>query len=355
MTSVSRPLLKAHIARFKGSRGAGTDLGRTTVPADAGLVKPATGSCPRVTGGFRCDNISDNSILEPGLFVELTGTATGGGSSPAGTAEQVRLMRSGVLPKAVRAGLRDLVSGKLQYRFVQIEGRVQSAAIDDSGRLVLMVDLESRMVKVLVRNEVGGVNYKAYPGAEVQARGVLAASTDAAGAIGDLRLFVGSVRELTVVTPVKAIAEGPREQSILPTLTNVAEVHSLSEDQARLSYPVRLRAVVTFFNPIGRGLTVQAEKDGGYVWVGFADIPPLRAGQLVEVEGFSAPGDFAPVVASPRIRVLGEQAMPEPLRMDVDRLLSDPPDSRWVEAGGTVCSMGNSNGQAMLGIRSAGP
>jgi signal transduction histidine kinase/CheY-like chemotaxis protein len=137
-------------------------------------------------------------------------------------------------------------------------------------------------------------------------------------------------------------------------LTNVAEVHSLSEDQARLSYPVRLRAVVTFFNPIGRGLTVQDEKDGIYVWVGFADIPPLRAGQLVEVEGFSAPGDFAPVVASPRIRVLGEQAMPEPLRMDIDRLLSDPPDSRWVEAGGTVCSMGNSNGQAMVGIRSAG-
>src|ERR1039458_9636425 len=50
MTSVSSPLLKDHIARFNGSRGSGTDLGRTTVPVAVGLVKPATGSCPRANG-----------------------------------------------------------------------------------------------------------------------------------------------------------------------------------------------------------------------------------------------------------------------------------------------------------------
>lgn len=306
------------------------------------------------TGGFRSDNISDSLLLDAGSFVELTGTATEGGLSPAGTAEQVRLIRSVVLPQAVRAGPRDLVSGKLQYRFIQMEGRVQSAAIDDSGRLVLMVDSESRAVKVLVRNDLGGVNYRAYPGAKVQVCGVLAANTDVTGAIRELRLYVHSARELTVVTPALPVAEGPREQSSLPTLTTVAEVHSLSEDQARLSYPVRLRAVVTFFAPMGRMLTVQDGTDGIYVWVGSAEIPPLRVGQLLEVEGFSGPGDFAPVVASPRIRVLGEQAMPEPLRMDTARLQSNPPDSRWLEASGTVSSIGSLNGLAAIGIRSEG-
>jgi signal transduction histidine kinase/DNA-binding response OmpR family regulator len=306
------------------------------------------------TGGFRCDNISSNVLLDPGSLVELTGTANEGGSSPAGTAEQVRLISSGVLPQALRAGPGDLVSGKLQYRFVEIRGRAQSAAIDDSGRLIVMVVSDGRTVKVLVRDGVGGVDYRAYPGAEVQASGVLAASTDAAGAIGDLRLFVSSARKLTVVRPAKAVTEGPREPASLPTLTHVAELHTLPEDKARLSYPVRLRAVVTFFSPMGRMLTVQDDTDAVYIWVGSAAIPPLRAGQLVELEGFSGPGDFAPVVASPRIRVVGEQAMPEPLRMDIDRLLSDPPDSRWVEASGIVCSMETVNGLAALGIRSAG-
>ena len=306
------------------------------------------------TGGFRCDNISDNLMLDPGSLVELTGTATEGGSSPAGTAEQVRLISSGVLPQALRAGLGDLVSGKLQYRFVEIQGQVQAAAIDDSDRLILTVNSEGRTVKVLVRDGVGGVDYWAFPGAVMRVRGVLAVSTDAAGAIGDLRLFVNSSHELTVVKPARPIADGPREHASLPTLTHVAEVHTLPEDRARLSYPVRLRAVVTFFAPMGRMLTVQDDTDAVYVWVGAADIPPLRAGQSVEVGGFSGPGDFAPVVASPRIRVLGEQAMPEPLRMDIDQLLSEPPDSRWVEASGIVCSIETVNGLAVLGIRSAG-
>src|ERR1039457_3684108 len=79
------------------------------------------------TGGFRCDNTSDIVKLDPGSLVELTGTSTEGGSSPAGTAEQVRLISSGVVPQALRAGLGALVSGKLHYRFVEIQGQVQAA------------------------------------------------------------------------------------------------------------------------------------------------------------------------------------------------------------------------------------
>ena len=305
------------------------------------------------TGGLRSDNISGNVILGVGSFVELTGTATEGGSSPAGAFDQVRAIRVGALPQAVRAQPRDLVSGKLQYRFVQIEGRVQSAAIDDSGRLVLMVDSEGCRVKVLVREDVGGIDYRAYPGAEVQVRGVLAASTDADGTIVDLRLLTHSAHQLVVLTPAKPVAGRPTVQSALPTLTTATQVHSLSEDQARMSYPVHLRAVVTFFSPVGNVLTVQDDTDGIYVSVGAAEIPPLRGGQLVEVEGFSGPGDFAPVIASPRIRILGEQAMPEPLRMDFNQLLSEPPDSRWIEARGTVSSVENFDGIVALGIRSA--
>ncbi len=304
------------------------------------------------TGGLRSDNISDNLMIESGSFVELTGTATGGGSSPAGAFDQIRLIRPYALPPAVRAQPRDLVSGKLQYQFVQIEGRVQSAALDDSGRLVLMVDSGGRAVKVLVRQEVGGVDYRAYPGAEVQASGVLAASTGADGAIHEVRLLVQSAHQVIVLAPAKPAAAGPTQRSSLPTLTTAAEVHSLSEDRARMSYPVHLRAVVTYFNPLGRVLTVQDGTDGIYVSVGAAEVPQLRAGQLVEIEGFSGPGDFAPVVATPRIRILGKHALPEPLRMDINKLLSEPPDSRWLEARGIVCSIDRANGGLALGVRS---
>ena len=63
------------------------------------------------TGGLRSDNISANVMLDNGAFVELTGIATEGGSSPAGAFEQIRVISSNGLPRAVRAHSRDLVSG----------------------------------------------------------------------------------------------------------------------------------------------------------------------------------------------------------------------------------------------------
>src|ERR1043166_401226 len=44
MTPVISPLLKAHITRFNGSMGSGTDLGRTKVSAVDGWVAPTAAS-----------------------------------------------------------------------------------------------------------------------------------------------------------------------------------------------------------------------------------------------------------------------------------------------------------------------
>ncbi len=306
------------------------------------------------TGGLRSDNLSDNVAIDFVSIVELTGTATESGSSPAGAFDQIRVIRAAPqqLPEPVVARAQDLVSGDLQYRFVQIEGRVRSAWIDDSGRLVLTLESEGREIKVLVRQEVGGVDYRVYPGAKVQATGVLAATTDAAGEVRELRLLVQSAPWVRLLEPAKAPVGPAGGKSSLPLLTSAKAVHSLSEDQARLSYPVRFRAVVTFFNPVGRLLTVQDDTDGIYVSVGSAAAPPLKVGQFVEIEGFSGPGDFAPVVTSPHIRILGEKPLPAPLHMDTDQLLSAPPDSRWLEATGTVCSIESANGGVLVEIRS---
>src|SRR5579885_887288 len=53
MTTVISPLLKPHITRFSGSRGSGTDRGRTTVSARDGrtIVLPAE---PAVTVEGAC-------------------------------------------------------------------------------------------------------------------------------------------------------------------------------------------------------------------------------------------------------------------------------------------------------------
>ena len=319
-----------------------------------GIITYVAGTAPRVflqdaTGGVRIENVGLDANLGPGNLVELTGTVATGGPSPQVTFEQLQVIEPLVsLPAPVRATPSDLVSGKFQYRFVELRGEVKSASIDSSGRLDLTVRTRDLDVRARVR-EVGGIDYRSLPNATVRLQGVLASSADALGNVAAVKIFVPSTRELHVETAPQRVT-GAR--SDLPVLTTAAQVHGLSEEAARLAYPVHLQAVVTYYNPLGRIMVVQDETGGIYVASISGSLPDLGAGKLVEVNGFSGPGDFAPVVTSPSIRILGERTLPEPLRIEMKQLSTGAADSMFVEVRGVVYSVGTANGRAMLGIRS---
>jgi len=139
--------------------------------------------------------------------------------------------------------------------------------------------------------------------------------------------------------------------SDLATLTSVAQVHRLSEAEARRGYPVHVRAVVTYFNPIGKTLVVQEKGEAVFVAVISSQLPLLRTGQLLEIDGFSGPGEYAPVITSPRIRVIGQREAPRARPISVERLFAGGADSDWVEVECVVQSIGSANGSALLGVR----
>src|SRR5262249_37085813 len=146
---------------------------------------------------------------------------------------------------------------------------------------------------------------------------------------------------------------GPNARSSvsLPVLSTVAQVHSLPESQARLAYPVHVKAVVTYFNSLGRIMVVQ-DKTGGIFVSGYeGELPRLDPGTWVEVDGFSGPGDFAPVITAARVRTIGRRPLPEPLKVDMKQLFTGAADSFWIEVEGVVYSIASANGRAILGIR----
>jgi diguanylate cyclase (GGDEF)-like protein len=131
--------------------------------------------------------------------------------------------------------------------------------------------------------------------------------------------------------------------SVLPTLTTAHEAHSLNIREASLAYPVHLRAVVTFYDPnAGNGFAAMFVTDAtGSIWVNlpadtFATLP---AGTLVDVSGVSSGGLFAPVIASPHVRVIGRSHLPDhALRVTHSSLFSGINDGQWVEVEGTIHS-----------------
>ena len=119
-------------------------------------------------------------------------------------------------------------------------------------------------------------------------------------------------------------------------LDRVSQIRNLSASQAARGLPVRLRAVVTYYDPVSLELFVQDASGGVYVQ---SEKPlNIQRGQEIELTGITGPGDFAPEVIKPQVRVLGPGALPAPRRVTIEDMASGREDSQWVEAGGVVHS-----------------
>jgi len=134
---------------------------------------------------------------------------------------------------------------------------------------------------------------------------------------------------------------GPQTNG-LPVLTTAQQAHSLTPEQASRGYPVRLRGVVTFYDPYqaGHRALFIADKTGSiFVAPGNGPILPLHAGSLVEVSGVSDPGGFAPIVSNSAIRVLrGSEPLPTARTVTLPHLLMGGEDGQWVALNGVVRS-----------------
>ena len=126
-----------------------------------------------------------------------------------------------------------------------------------------------------------------------------------------------------------------RPLTALPPLKQVAEIRKLTATEARQGFPVLLHGVVTYFDTLGPDFFFQ-DSSGG-VWIHWTQGQPKpKKGQLIELEGVTTQSDFAPDIAQPRWRVIGEGPMPEPYRPSYEQLASAAEDSTWVEVEAVV-------------------
>jgi PAS domain S-box-containing protein len=120
-------------------------------------------------------------------------------------------------------------------------------------------------------------------------------------------------------------------------LTTAAEVRNLTVTQAARHYPVKLRGVVTFYNDALFSRFIQDETAG--IYLNETNVPALTAGQLVEVDGFTSPGEYAPIIVPKRVQIIGVGTLPAPRPVTFDQLDSGKEDSQFVEVAGIVRSV----------------
>ena len=113
--------------------------------------------------------------------------------------------------------------------------------------------------------------------------------------------------------PAAGFAATAHSPQALRTITKAKEAHDLSAAEALRGYPIHLRVVVTYYDPTldPRHVAIFVHDASGSIFVGLNMIPDgMAVGALVDIRGVTGMGDFAPVIAKPRVTVIGTAHLP---------------------------------------------
>jgi signal transduction histidine kinase/CheY-like chemotaxis protein len=141
-----------------------------------------------------------------------------------------------------------------------------------------------------------------------------------------------------------ALAAPPRTApAALPTLTTAQAAHSLSSEEAARGYPAHLRAQLTCIDPSSaatpwEGGFVHDETGSIYVLFPSRDSTKgIPVGSMLDLEGATDPGTFAPIIRIRRMQALERRPLPaDAPRRSLAQLESGAEDAHWVEIEGIV-------------------
>jgi diguanylate cyclase (GGDEF)-like protein len=152
-------------------------------------------------------------------------------------------------------------------------------------------------------------------------------------------------------SPSQAQAQAPaaaaptkETPAALRTITTAREAHSLSSTEAARAYPIHLRAVATYIDPAPGWVTAAmfVHDSTGDIFVKplVGQIRSLVPGTLLDIQGVSSPGEFAPIVDHPQIKVLGYAGLPPATeRPSLMEMQSGVDDAKWIQVEGVVHSV----------------
>lgn len=145
------------------------------------------------------------------------------------------------------------------------------------------------------------------------------------------RTFKSIIVASGLLVPCLGLLAQPADQ----VLSTAKAVRSLSAADAERHIPVKLHGVVTFYDETLFSRFLQDETAGIYFSV-TTNMPPLVAGQEVELEGVSGPGEYAPVVLASSVKIIGAGKFPAARPVSLEQLVSGQVDSQLVEFSGVV-------------------
>ena len=278
------------------------------------------------TGSALIDVAGRDYEVAPGRRVKVSGL-TGSVDDGLAQAHVENLGSSAPFPDPRAVDLSEL--GSSLRTWIETEGTVEDAQIWDGVFSLVVRDGDSR---ALVRLRQYDIRHNlTLLGKRINVRGVAAHNWHG---LKDPIIYQVLVPSDSLMTVFGGDVESS-EASELPLLTRIEDVRSLPAGEAARRYPVHVRGVVTYYDAAWKLLFIQNGSNG--IFVHASDLPTrFEQGDLVDIKGWSGPGEFAPQIDKPTVEVLGRAELPDNPVLSLDRMFTGRDDSRWAEVEGVV-------------------
>lgn len=136
---------------------------------------------------------------------------------------------------------------------------------------------------------------------------------------------------------LQARLDGAQSPPPAGALTNAAQIRSLTAAQAAQAAPVHLRGVVICeADPRPRAVVLADQTAGIYLLAENNLFAACHRKDLLDIEGVTDPGQFAPIVKVHAVRKLGTGPIPAARRVSYQDLITGALDGQWVEISGVV-------------------
>src|SRR5882762_46037 len=256
------------------------------------------------TAGIHVEgSVSPNYPHLLGQFVEVEGVTGPGRFAPVIREQKLRILGKGALPRATLFPFSELANGQQDSQWAQVRGIVRAAAVDRGSwreaALAMRVASEGGEfnVRVPITREQ---DFSSWVDSEVLIEGVCGSLYNANRQLTGILFYVPRLRFIQVEA---SVTEVPLSELLRFSAGEVSR------------HRVRVRGIVAyqqhgnaiFLESQGKGLRVLTQQDA-----------PLEIGDLVDVLGFPAMGESAPMLEDAVFHRLRHKQAPEPVLLNLE-------------------------------------
>jgi signal transduction histidine kinase len=284
----------------------------------------------------------------PGDIVQVSGVTAPGKYSPVIASPHWTKLGTGPLPEAKPVSVQRFMSGAEDGQRVEVPGLVRWV---QPGELRTALEVESGGDSFHASIPVSPkIDLNSLVGAKVRLRGTTAVSQNAAKG-GEMTVVLYVPLDSDVI-----IDQPPAEVNTNKILGTASELLALTPDEAARQIHLSITGVVTVLEPNWKRHFFVQDSTGG-AFVNNTRQPQPALGDVVQIEGISHLGGYAPDIMDASWKKLGTAPLPNAKPVSVDWLMSGVEDGQRIEVSGVVRSvhpLDSANSRLNLELASGG-